>query len=456
MYTSPTSIGFSVVAIGATFGAYFTGNRLSETNSYPTFNNASNDNENNVSIAISDTLDQSSTYEALRQENPLYDSMQSHQRFLNNYGLSDLIALDESQTQVGSTEQSKTVITKEVTNGDSFISLARAAGADSTEITNLLYRSGIDQKLFSLRKGQILEFTFVENELLNVAFLNGGLTYTILEVDDEGLYSKSEVTYPVTQTSKVFSFSLSTTLSQDALDNGLTAQEILSIENVLRHQVNFSRLPAGAIINAVYERNMANGRIVSSILKLVEVDVRSQSYVAARYKENGVVGYFNREGVSVLPSFTRHPIKNPIISSKFDLRRKHPILGTVRPHYGTDYAHMRGTPVLAISDAKIKYIGSQGGYGNLVILSHPAGVETLSAHLERFPKGLKVGDKVKKGDTVGYVGKTGLSTGYHLHFEMMIDGKKVDSLTAELPTVEKVKDATSFTKYVDDLFHRFK
>jgi murein DD-endopeptidase MepM/ murein hydrolase activator NlpD len=132
-------------------------------------------------------------------------------------------------------------------------------------------------------------------------------------------------------------------------------------------------------------------------------------------------------------SFLRTPVDFRRISSHFQPNRWHPILGKRRPHQGVDYAAATGTPVAASGDGTVVFVGRKGGYGNTNILKHYDHYTTLYGHLSRFHKGLRKGHHVKQGQIIGYVGKTGLATGPHLHYEFRIGGVHKDPVTVKLP-----------------------
>ena len=149
---------------------------------------------------------------------------------------------------------------------------------------------------------------------------------------------------------------------------------------------------------------------------------RDTRYRAARYAdENGVADYYTPEGRSVRKAFFRGPVDFTRISSAFDLYRRHPILNTIRAHRGVDYAAPAGTPVRAAGDGTVTFRDSRNGYGNTVELQHGGRITTLYAHLSRFAD-IRVGNGVKQGQTIGYVGQTGLATGPHLHYEYRVNG----------------------------------
>ncbi|SHJ50236.1 peptidoglycan DD-metalloendopeptidase family protein [Halodesulfovibrio aestuarii] len=148
--------------------------------------------------------------------------------------------------------------------------------------------------------------------------------------------------------------------------------------------------------------------------------------------------YYDVNGNTTASRGKIEPVKNARISSKFGYRR-HPILKRRILHKGVDYAAPRGTPIHAAADGTIDFIGRNGGYGNQITLRHNSSTKTAYAHMRKFKKGLKRGSKVKAGDIIGYVGNTGRSTGPHLHFEVLKNGKAVNPLTAELPRPTRLK-----------------
>ena len=154
--------------------------------------------------------------------------------------------------------------------------------------------------------------------------------------------------------------------------------------------------------------------------------------------ERGKTNYYNRYGYTLNASFLRAPLKYKRISSKFQLKRYHPILKTYRPHRAVDYAADRGTPVLSTADGIVKLKGWKGALGKAIIIKHGINYTTVYAHLSKYARNLRQGGSVKKGQVIGYVGSTGRSTGAHLHYELRFKGKRKDPLSYKLPKQQKV------------------
>ena len=150
-------------------------------------------------------------------------------------------------------------------------------------------------------------------------------------------------------------------------------------------------------------------------------------------------GHYDKNGRSVQKALMKTPINGARLSSSFGMR-KHPIDGFNKMHKGTDFAAPMGTPIMASGNGKIKKAGWCGGGGNCIVIKHNSTYQTVYAHMSKFAKGIRSGVRVKQGQTIGYVGSTGKSTGPHLHYEVIINGKKVNSQKLKLPSGKILKD----------------
>jgi murein DD-endopeptidase MepM/ murein hydrolase activator NlpD len=165
---------------------------------------------------------------------------------------------------------------------------------------------------------------------------------------------------------------------------------------------------------------------------------QGKSFRAARFRdETGRSGYFTADGRSVRKAFIRAPLNFTRVSSNFNPSRRHPVLNTIRAHRGVDYAAPSGTPIRAAGDGKVLFRGVQGGYGNTIILQHGGNITTLYGHMSRFGSA-REGARVSQGDVIGYVGKSGLATGPHLHYEYRVNGVHRNPRTVALPPADPV------------------
>jgi murein DD-endopeptidase MepM/ murein hydrolase activator NlpD len=191
----------------------------------------------------------------------------------------------------------------------------------------------------------------------------------------------------------------------------------------------------GDEFSLIYEELFLDGeRIGFGNILIASFVNRGRDLTAIRYKDNkGHSQYYDPSGHSMRKEFLRNPIDFARISSRFNLKRKHPVLNKFRAHRGTDYAAVTGTPIKSTGDGKVIFAGRKGGFGNCVIIQHGSRYQTLYAHLSKFNRKARKGRRVKQGQVIGYVGSTGLATGPHLHFEFRVDGVHRDSLRVKLP-----------------------
>lgn len=202
--------------------------------------------------------------------------------------------------------------------------------------------------------------------------------------------------------------------------------------DVLEYRVDMSRdLREGDEFRVLFERqSLSNGTMRVGKVLATTFKLSGRTLEAVRFDAPGTRGeYFDAEGRTLRAAFLRAPLEFRRISSVFG-RRRHPILGTLRNHNGVDYAAARGTPVRAVGDGRVIFAGVRGGYGRTVEIRHPNGFVTRYAHLHTFGRGIRSGAQVKIASTIGTVGSTGLATGPHLHFEVLVNGRHRDPRVA--------------------------
>lgn len=254
----------------------------------------------------------------------------------------------------------------------------------------------------------------------------------------------------------------------DAVEKG--AQEILpsrartelawSIADIYEYRIDMSReMQQGDEVRVLFERRTAPsgavriGGVIAAGLQRAGTEVQA---IRMPGDGNGRSVYYDEQGRSLASTFLRAPLSFRRISSNFG-RRRHPILGTWRSHQGMDYAAASGTPVRSIGDGVVIFAGSKGGYGNTVDIRHPNGFVTRYGHLRGFASGVRNGTRVEIGQTIGYVGMTGLATGPHLHFEVIVNGVQRDPRSAlqassgppltgdDLELFKRIRDSAMFT-----------
>jgi murein DD-endopeptidase MepM/ murein hydrolase activator NlpD len=221
--------------------------------------------------------------------------------------------------------------------------------------------------------------------------------------------------------------------SGDLLSKGARAELAWTIADIFEYRVDMSReLQDGDAVRAVFERSRAPsglvriGAILSAGLERSGTELQAIRFVPAGESRGE---YYDQDGRSLRATFLRAPLSFRRISSVFGMR-EHPILGDVRAHKGTDYAAAIGTPVRSVGDGVVVFVGPHGGYGNSIDIRHPNGFVTRYGHMRGFADGIRTGSRVSMGQTIGYVGVTGLTTGPHLHFEVLVGGVQRDPLKA--------------------------
>jgi murein DD-endopeptidase MepM/ murein hydrolase activator NlpD len=219
-------------------------------------------------------------------------------------------------------------------------------------------------------------------------------------------------------------------------DAGLSDNLIMQLVSIFGWDIDFALdIRKGDKFNVIYEEKYKdNIKVGEGAILAAEFVNRNQSFRTVRYTSpNGDSNYFNQDGVSMRKAFLRTPLNFSRISSRFNLSRKHPVLNRIRAHRGVDYAAPTGTPIKAAGDGTVVLAGRNGGYGRTVILKHGGNRSTLYAHMSSFSKKMRRGKKVKQGQIIGYVGKSGLATGPHLHYEFRVHGVHRNPLTVKLP-----------------------
>ena len=184
-----------------------------------------------------------------------------------------------------------------------------------------------------------------------------------------------------------------------------------------------------------------NNYIKSGNINFSEIILNDESYELYRFQSEGdeFVEYFNSDGKSATKALMKTPINGARLSSGFGMR-KHPILGYNKKHQGVDFAAPTGTPIMAAGTGHIEFVGNNGGAGKYIRIKHLNGYKTSYSHLSKYASGIQKNVKVHQGQVIGYVGNTGLSTGPHLHYEVIFNGKRINPMKMKLPSGKQLKD----------------
>ena len=230
-------------------------------------------------------------------------------------------------------------------------------------------------------------------------------------------------------------------LYSSAVESGVEPNIIIEFARVFGFEVDFQRdIRKGDWFEILYEKFEDDNNKVRDTGKIIfaSMYVNGEEINLYNFKYNNQEEYYDIKGKSITKSLMKTPINGARLSSSFGMR-KHPILGYNKMHRGTDFAAPSGTPIMASGSGTVTRARWCGGGGNCVKIKHNSTYETIYAHMKAFAKGIKEGRKVKQGQIIGYVGSTGLSTGPHLHYEVLVNGKKVNSQKLKLPSGKILK-----------------
>jgi murein DD-endopeptidase MepM/ murein hydrolase activator NlpD len=230
-------------------------------------------------------------------------------------------------------------------------------------------------------------------------------------------------------------------LYKSAIDVGVEPNIIVEFARIYGFEVDFQRdIRKGDWFEILYEKFEDDNNKVRDTGKIIYASmfVNGEEINLYNFKDNKIEEYYNIKGKSITKSLMKTPINGARLSSSFGMR-KHPILGYNKMHRGTDFAAATGTPIMASGSGTVTRARWCGGGGNCVKIKHNSTYETIYAHMKTFAKGIKEGRKVKQGQIIGYVGSTGMSTGPHLHYEVLVNGKKVNSQKLKLPSGKILK-----------------
>lgn len=329
-----------------------------------------------------------------------------------------------------------------VGNGDSLYSIFKKNGLPLSELAAIVASSEDTRRLARLTPGQRIEFHLTSDNGVSklVHYLDETRT---LHVQRNGIrYDSKLVDVPLDRHVATAKGVIDASLFVAGQRAGLSNNVIMQLVEIFGWDVDFALdIRAGDRFAVVYEELYKDGEKLrdGSILAASFTNQGKTTRIVRYVYPDGRSAYFTPDGVSIRKAFLRTPVNYSRISSRFSLRRKHPILHKFRAHRGVDYAAPRGTPVKATGDGKVVYIGYKGGYGKTIVLRHGATYSTLYAHMSRFARGLRPGRRVSQGQTIGYVGSTGLSSGPHLHYEFRVRGVHRNPLRVKLPKAAPIE-----------------
>lgn len=301
----------------------------------------------------------------------------------------------------------------------------------------LAIASSAPKQALNLQPGQIIKWQNSDsNNVTRMRIETSPLMAHTFERSIDGKYQYSLDEKVADRRPKFAHATINSSLFLDGAKQDIPQAMLIDLAALFGWDIDFALdIRQGDEFSLIYEELFLEGeRIGFGNILIARFINRGRELTAIRYEnKNGEAQYYDPTGHSMRKEFLRNPIDLARISSRFNLRRKHPVLNKFRAHKGTDYAAATGTPIKSTGDGKVIFAGRKGGFGNCVIIQHGSRYQTLYAHLSKFNRKARKGRRVKQGQVIGYVGSTGLATGPHLHFEFRVDGVHRDSLRIKLP-----------------------
>ena len=333
-------------------------------------------------------------------------------------------------------------LTLTIRSGDTFDQLFRKNDLDIGDLATIASLDEAGGKFRTIKPGDVFEITHDEGRLVS---MYSALSLTsALKIDKKDAGFSAEIVERPIELRKRLAYGLiDTSLFESAAAAGLSDKLIMNIAGIFAWDVDFVLdIRTGDNYYVQWEEVWQDGEFVTDgEIIAAEFNNNGRTSRAIRFVDDtGRSDYFTPDGHSVRKAFIRAPVDFTRVSSNFNPNRRHPILNTIRAHRGVDYAAPRGTPIKAAGDGKVIFRGVKNGYGNAVILQHGGNITTLYAHMSKYAAKARIGSRVRQGQTIGYVGATGLANANHLHYEYRISGVHRNPRTVQLPRANPISE----------------
>ncbi len=301
--------------------------------------------------------------------------------------------------------------------------------------TYKIFRKDKTNQVKNILPNDRLEFISLDEKLQKIIIYKGPLLSYQVDLSSEIIIERIDKQPELINSFKTGVIESSFYLA--GLKNDIPESVIMDLAYIFGWDIDFVfDIRADDRFKLLYETPFVDGQqIENGSILFAEFYNQNNRYTAIRYKgKNKKWEYFNESGGSLEKAFLRAPLDFTYVSSHFNPNRRHPILNTIRAHNGVDYAAKRGTPIRATGEGVIQSVGWKSGYGRTVVIRHGGEITTLYAHMEKYHPSIAKGVKVSQGQTIGYVGDSGLATAPHLHYEFKIGEKRTDPLKVALPS----------------------
>ena len=316
-----------------------------------------------------------------------------------------------------------------------------------------IFRLDKNNLLSKIKPGDEMKFTYLGEDITGIEIIKDSINSILIEITDKISIKKISKDVELIQSFK--SGVIKTSFYEAALDAEIPDSIIMDFAYIFGWDIDFIfDIREGDSFNVIYETPYSEGeKVKNGDIILAKFVNRGETYSANRFflNENDKE-FFDDNGNNLQKAFLRAPLDFAYISSHFNPNRMHPVLHTIRAHNGVDYAAKTGSPVRTTGNGTVHYAGRRNGCGNEIVIKHSNDYSTRYCHLNKFKSGIKKGTKVIQGETIGFVGSTGLATGPHLHYEFKIGNKHVDPVKLQLPSAEPISQnlRPDFNKILKD------
>jgi len=351
--------------------------------------------------------------------------------------------IEQTENLFGFADDSLNSYSREVNRNETLSDILEAYNLTNTNVSEI---ASLSKPVFDVRKLRAGKkyHLFTQNDSMNtldyLVYEQDDVNYIVYDLRDSvNIYSGKK---EITRVKKTKSAEIKTSLFEALMESDASIELAIELSKIYAWQIDFYHLQKGDNFKVIYEEEYVDSQMVG-IGKILGAYFkhRNKEYYAIPFMQDSVYQFFDENGQSLRKEFLKTPIEFARISSRYSSSRLHPVLKIRRPHRGVDYAAPTGTPIRTVGDGTVMEASFTRANGNYVKIKHNSVYTTMYLHMSRFGKGIKRGVQVKQGQVIGFVGKTGLATGSHLHFSFFMNGSYVNPLTVEIPPSHPVKES---------------
>ena len=335
-------------------------------------------------------------------------------------------------------EQTKTYQIHEVEDGENLSIIFENFGVPLNTAYKI-FRLDSKNIVTNIKPGEKMRFEYSGENLTSIEIIKDRINSILISLNPEIVFKNITKSIELVESYK--GGIIQSSFYEAALDADIPEAIIMDFAYIYGWDVDFVfDIREGDEFHVIYETPYSEGeKVKNGDIVLAKFINKGKTYYANRFfTSKSKKEYFDEEGNNMQKAFLRAPLDFAYISSHFNPNRMHPVLHKIRAHNGVDYAAKRGSPIRTTGDGVVSFVGQRNGCGKEIVIKHSNEYSTRYCHLENFSKGLKKGKKVLQGETIGFVGSSGLATGPHLHYEFKIGNKRIDPIKVKLPSAEPV------------------